>query len=166
MKLFKLTSVIVLIAYANSSISQNFIISGMSSFSGISSNATTLNFNSKTSCIDVQSGIAVLTNTINYGEFVVNCSENQQFNQLGLRLFPNPVISNTKIRFINTPPLNELFKLSIWDIHGRLLMSRRETGYQVFQGLSLNLNYLIAGDYIFKIESSQFVDAIKFIKIK
>jgi hypothetical protein len=54
----------------------------MSSYSGISSNATTLNFNSKASCIDVQSGIAVLTNTINYGEFVVNCSENQQFNQL------------------------------------------------------------------------------------
>jgi hypothetical protein len=76
------------------------------------------------------------------------------------------VISNTKIRFINTPPLKEFFKLSIWDIHGRLFMSRNETGYQIFQGLSLNLNYLVAGDYIFKIESSQFVDAIKFVKIK
>ena len=146
--------------------SQNFIISGLGYFPGISSNATSINFKSKASCIDVQSGIAVLNNTINYGEFVVNCKENQQFNQLGLRLFPNPVISNTKIRFINTPPLNEYFKLSIWDVDGKLMMSQNETGYQVYQGLLLNLNYLIAGNYIFKIESSQFVDAIKFVKVK
>lgn len=145
---------------------QNFILSGMGSFSGISSNATAINFKSNASCIDVQSGISVLNYTPNFGEFVINCKEDQQFNRLGLRLFPNPVVANTKVRFTNTPPLNEQFKLSIWDVEGRLLMSRKETGYQIFQGLTLNLSYLIAGDYIFKIESSQYVDAIKFVKIK
>lgn len=138
----------------------------MGSFPVISSNATAINFKSNISCIDVQSGIAVLNNTYNIGEFVINCNENQQFNKLGLRLFPIPVINNAKARFTNTPPLNELFKISIWNVDGQMIMSRSETGYQMFQGLMLNFNYLTAGNYIFKIESSKYVDAIKFIKVK
>jgi hypothetical protein len=166
MKVFKLISLVVLICFSNIAKSQNFIISGMGSFPDISSNATAINFKSTASCIDVQSGIAVLNNTYNIGEFVINCKENQQFNKLGLKLFPIPVVNNAKARFTNTPPLNEIFHLTIWDVEGKMVMSKKETGYQMFQGLLLNLNYLGSGNYIFKIETSQYVDAIKFVKVK
>ena len=166
MNLYKIIFVLLLIASQQDLKGQYFIVSGMANFPSISSNTTSLNFKSNTNCIDVQSGVAVLNNNINLGEFVINCKEDQQFNRLGLRMFPIPVLTNTKVRFTNTPPLSEMFKLSIWDIEGRLLMSRKETGYQLFQGLTLNLNYLIPGNYVFKIESAQFIDAIKLVKVQ
>lgn len=166
MNLYKFYFVVFFIGQFALAKGQHFIISGMATFTGISSNATSINFKSNANCIDVQSGVAVLKNTINLGQFVINCKENQQFNQLGLRMFPIPVVANAKIRFTNTPPLTEKFTLSIWDIEGRLMMDRTETGYQIYQGLTLNLTYLIPGNYVFKITSSQYVDAIKFVKVK
>jgi hypothetical protein len=42
---------------------------------------------------------------------------------------------------------------------------RQVTGLQIFQGLQLNFSELSAGNYILKIESPQFIEALKFIKI-
>jgi hypothetical protein len=87
-----------------------------------------------------------------------------QYNTLGIKLFPNPVSSNTKVKFVNTPPLTETFNLSIWTAEGNLINTRKELGYNLFQGLTLDLGGLTSGTYVLKIESTQFVDAIKFIK--
>ena len=38
-------------------------------------------------------------------------------------------------------------------------------GYQLFQGFIVNVNDLTSGTYIIKIESPQFIEAMKFIKI-
>jgi hypothetical protein len=43
-------------------------------------------------------------------------------------------------------------------------MSKKETGYNIFQGINLDLGNIIAGSYVLKIESSNYVDAVKFIK--
>ena len=128
------------------------------------SNATAISFKSVANCLDVQTGIAVLNGSRANGQFVTNCDVNVKFNTLGIKLYPNPVLSTTKIKFINTPPLTENFNISVWTMEGGILFSRKETGYNIFQGVMVDVGMLIAGSYILKIESANYADAIKFIK--
>jgi hypothetical protein len=108
--------------------------------------------------------VAVLNGARANGQFAINCEVTMQYNTLGIKLFPNPVSSSTKVKFVNTPPLTETFNLSVWTSDGALISIRKETGYNLFQGSTLYLGGLNSGSYILKIESAHFMDAIKFIK--
>ncbi len=144
---------------------QQFMISSMGSFPSTLSNANAINFKSNTNCINVQTGIAVFNSKLNNGEFNINCTIVQKLNTLGIGLYPNPTQSYSKLKFTKNPPLQEIFKLSIWNPEGNLMNVRQVTGLQIFQGLQLNFSELSAGNYILKIESPQFIEALKFIKI-
>jgi hypothetical protein len=74
------------------------------------------------------------------------------------------VVSITKIKFINTPPLNDQFNISIWGADGFRITSGKATGYELFQGMTLDFSMLQAGSYIIQIESEKYTDALKFIK--
>jgi hypothetical protein len=54
--------------------------------------------------------------------------------------------------------------LTIWTTEGLLIKTQKETGYNLFQGLNMDLSALVAGTYILKVESVGYMDAIKFIK--
>jgi hypothetical protein len=140
------------------------VMSSIGMMGNASSNISALNFKSITSCIDVQSGVAVLNGKRGNGQFAMNCEVTMKINSLGVRLFPNPVNHFSKIKLNNTPPLTETFSLSIWTTEGALLRSQKETGYNLFQGLNIDLSGLTNGAYILKIESQNYMDAIKFIK--
>jgi hypothetical protein len=139
-------------------------MSSVGIISGTSSTVSAINFKSVAACIDVQSGIAVLKGERANGDFAYSCEVAMKFNSLGIKLFPNPVNSATKVKFVNTPPLNEVFNLQIFNTDGQFISSKKETGYNLFQGIILDLANLNAGTYVLRIESSSFVDAIKFIK--
>ncbi len=141
-----------------------FVMSSVGAMAGTSSNGLAINFNSITACIDVQTGIAVLNGARGNGQFAINCEVTMKFNSLGIKMFPNPVNNATKVKFKNTPPLNDLFNLTIWTTEGLLVKTQKETGYNLFQGLNMDLSGLIAGTYVLKIESVGYMDAIKFIK--
>jgi hypothetical protein len=140
------------------------VMSSIGMMGNASSNISALNFKSIKSCIDVQSGVAVLNGKRGNGQFAMNCEVTMKINSLGVRLFPNPVNHFSKIKLNNTPPLTETFSLSIWTTEGALLRSQKETGYNLFQGLNIDLSGLTNGAYILKIESQNYMDAIKFIK--
>ena len=140
------------------------VMSSIGMMGNASSTINALNFKSSTTCIDVQSGVAVLNGKRGNGQFAMNCEVTMKINSLGVRLFPNPVNHITKIKLNNTPPLTETFSLSIWTTEGALIRSQKETGYNLFQGLNIDLSGLTNGAYIFKIESQNYMDAIKFIK--
>ena len=140
------------------------VMSSIGMMGNASSNISALNFKSIASCVDVQSGVAVLNGKRGNGQFAMNCEVTMNINSLGVRLFPNPVNHFTKIKLNNTPPLTETFSLSIWTTEGALLRSQKETGYNLFQGLNIDLSGLTNGAYILKIESQNYMDAIKFIK--
>ena len=140
------------------------VMSSIGMMGNASSTINALNFKSSTTCIDVQSGVAVLNGKRGNGQFAMNCEVTMKINSLGVRLFPNPVNHNTKIKLNNTPPLTETFSLSIWTTEGALIRSQKETGYNLFQGLNIDLGGLTNGAYILKIESQKYMDAIKFIK--
>ena len=141
-----------------------FVMSSVGAMPGTSSNGLAINFNSIAACIDVQTGIAVLNGARGNGQFAINCEVTMKFNSLGIKMFPNPVNNATKVKFKNTPPLNDIFNLTIWTTEGLLVKTQKETGYNLFQGLNMDLSALIPGTYVLKIESSGYVDAIKFIK--
>lgn len=141
-----------------------FVMSSVGVMPGTASNGLAINFNSIAACIDVQTGIAVLNGARGNGQFAINCEVTMKFNSLGIKMFPNPVNNATKVKLNNTPPLNETFNLTIWTTEGLLVKTQKETGYNLFQGLNMDLSALIAGTYVLKVESAGYMDAIKFIK--
>lgn len=141
-----------------------FIMSSVGGLQNMSNNSMAVTFNSSAICLNVQNGTAVLTGDRGTGNFAINCEVNTKMNTLGIKLYPNPVIATTKIKFINTPPLNELFNISIWGTDGFKITSGKATGYQIFHGMPLDFSMLQAGTYIIQIESEKHIDALKFIK--
>ncbi len=160
---FKIVIFFIVLIITQSSSAQ-IVMSSVGMISGTSSNISSINFKSVASCIDIQSGIAVLKGERANGEFAYNCEVTMKFNSLGIKLYPNPVNNATRVKFINTPPLNDVFNLQIFNMDGQFISSKKETGYNIFQGITIDLGNLNSGTYILKIESNNFVDAIKFIK--
>ena len=143
-----------------------FIMSSVGSLENMSNNSMALTFNSSTTCLDVQNGTAVLSAPRGAGIFSVNCEVNTKINTLGIKLYPNPVLSTTKVKFINTPPLDAVFNVSIWGTDGFKISSGKATGYEIFHGMPLDFSLLQAGTYILQIESEKYRDALKFLKAK
>lgn len=141
-----------------------FVMSSVGAMPGTASNGLAIQFNSIAACIDVQTGVAVLNGARGNGQFAINCEVTMKFNSLGIKMYPNPVNNTTKVKLNNTPPLTATFNLTIWTTEGMLVRTQKETGYNLFQGLNIDLSALVAGTYVLKIESPAYVDAIKFIK--
>ena len=141
-----------------------FIMSSVGGLNYMSNNSMAVTFSSSATCLNVQNGTAVLTGDRGTGNFAINCEVKSKYNTLGIKLYPNPVVSITKIKFINTPPLNDQFNISIWGADGFRITSGKATGYELFQGMTLDFSMLQAGSYIIQIESEKYTDALKFIK--
>ena len=141
-----------------------FIMSSVGGLNNMSNNSMAVTFSSNATCLNIQNGTAVLTGDRGTGNFAINCEVKSKYNTLGIKLYPNPVIATTKIKFINTPPLNDQFNISIWGADGFRITSGKATGYELFQGMTLDFSMLQAGSYIIQIESEKYTDALKFIK--
>jgi hypothetical protein len=144
--------------------SANFMMSSMGIIPGASNTGMAIQFNSIATCLNVQNGVAVLNGVRGSGQFAINCEVSLKINSLGIKLYPNPVNIKTKVKFTNTPPLTESFNLTVWTTEGVLLSTRKESGYNLFQGINLDVSALGSGSYVLKIESNNYVDALKFIK--
>jgi len=141
-----------------------FIMSSVGGLQNMSNNSMAVTFSSNATCLNVQNGTAVLTGDRGTGIFAVNCEVNTIFNRLGIKLFPNPVGANTKVKFINTPPLTDQFTITVWNAEGFKITIAKATGYELFQGKGMDFSSLTAGSYIIQIESEKYIDALKFIK--
>ena len=145
-------------------LSGSFIMSSVGGIQNMSNNSMAVTFTSNAACLNVQNGAAVLTGERGLGTFAVNCEVNSKFNTLGLKLYPNPVGANTRVKFINTPPLNDKFSITVWGSQGEKHITTTATGYEIYQGRLMNLSSLISGSYIIQVESEKYKDALKFIK--
>jgi len=141
-----------------------FIMSSVGGIQNASNNSMAIAFNSSATCLNVQNGTAVLTGDRGTGNFAINCEVNTVFNSLGIKLYPNPVGANTKVKFINTPPLNAQFNITIWNSEGLQVGSAKATGFEIFQGKQIDFGSLSIGSYVIQIESEKYIDALKFIK--
>lgn len=142
-----------------------FIMSSVGSLQNMSNNSMSVNFSSNATCLNIQNGTAVIIGDRGMGSFAINCEVNTKFSALGINLYPNPVSTSSKVKFINTPPLNDQFSISIWNTEGLRITSGKASGYDLFQGIPLDLSMLPAGNFIIRIESQKYKDALKFIKL-
>lgn len=140
------------------------IMSSVGPINNMSNNSMAVNFNSTALCLNLQNGTAVLTGERGSGSFAINCDVNVKFNTLGIKIYPNPVSVTTKVKFINMPPLTDIFSISIWSTEGFKITSVTATGYELFQGKALDVSGLNTGSFIIQIESEKYRDALKFIK--
>ena len=143
-----------------------FIMSSVGSIQNMSNNSMSVNFSSDTACLHLQNGTAVFIGDRGAGSFSINCEVRTKFNTLGVKLYPNPVVDNSKVMFVNAPPLNDPFTVSIWSQEGFKISSVKSTGYELFQGKEIDFSALVAGSFILQIESVKYRDAIKFIKVQ
>jgi len=141
-----------------------FIMSSVGGLQNMSNNSMAVTFSSNAACLNVQNGTAVLTGDRGTGNFAINCEVNTIFNSLGIKLYPNPVGANTKVKFINTPKLTDQFSISLWNAEGFQITNSKATGYELFQGKGMDFSRLMPGSYIIQIESDKYRDALKFIK--
>jgi len=144
--------------------SGTFIMSSVGGIQNASNNSMAIAFNSSATCLNVQNGTAVLTGDRGTGNFAINCEVNAVFNSLGIKLYPNPVGVNTKVKFMNTPPLNDQFNITIWNSEGQQVGTAKATGFEIFQGKQIDFGSLSVGSYVIQIESEKYIDALKFIK--
>ena len=142
-----------------------FIMSSVGTLQNMSNNIMAVSFKSNATCLNIQNGTAVIIGERGTGSFTTNCEVNTQFNLLGIKLYPNPAINSTRVKFINPPPLNDQFTISVWNLEGYMFTSAKAIGYELFQGFPLNLSMLPVGNYIIQIESEKYRDALKFIKV-
>lgn len=141
-----------------------FIMSSVSVLQNMSNNSMAISFSSSATCLNIQNGTAVIIGERRNGAFAINCEAITKINTLGIKLYPNPVSIQTKIKFVQTPPLTEQFSITVWNADGFKMSTAKATGYEIFQGVLLNTNGLLAGTYILQIESTKYIDALKFIK--
>lgn len=145
-----------------------FMISSVGPVSGgtvsTTAMATAINLSSVTNCIDVKSGLVVLNGIRNTGEFAMSCEVNLQINKLGIRMFPNPVETTTKVKLTKTLAVDQYFNVSIWNTEGVQIKNSKELGSALLQGITMDLSFLMAGTYVLKVESQNYVDVVKFIK--
>ncbi len=140
------------------------IMSSVGSIQNSSNNSMAVTFSSNTNCLNIQNGTAVLTGERGTGSFAINCEVKSLFNTLGIKLYPNPVSEYTKVKFINQPPLNDKFSITVWSNQGEKISASTASGYEIYQGMMMHLSTLVSGSYIIQIESDKYRDALKFIK--
>jgi hypothetical protein len=145
-------------------LSSSHIMSSIGSIQNMSNNSMAVTFTSNIACLNIQNGAAVLSGERGMGIFSTNCEVNKKFNTFSIKLYPNPVESLTKVKFSNKPPEDDLFSITIWGSQGEKFITSNATGYEIYQGKIMNLSTLVSGTYIIQIESSQYKDALIFIK--
>jgi hypothetical protein len=168
--LFLVTTILLLLTTIQKVNSQNmngaFIMSSVGSIPNLSNNSMAVNFKSTATCFGIQNGAAILIAERGKGKFTNYCIENVKMNALGLRMYPNPVVTKAQVKLSKLPPVDEVFNWSIWTSDGLKITGEKTTGYELFQGKMLDLRGLHSGIFILQVESNNYKEIVKFIKAR
>jgi len=123
-----------------------------------------ISFSSSIKCIDVQTGISLLTAEQNTGDFIIVCELPLELKDLYIQVYPNPASSNALIKFSKQIPLDDRYLISIFSINGMLLLQQIAQGQQLLDGLPISIQNLPVGTYLISIESPLFQKGGKLIK--
>jgi len=143
-----------------------FVMSSVGTIQNTSNNSMALTFSSNLACLNIQNGTSILNSEAGTGLFEINCKLDVKYNSLGIQLSPNPVNAISKLKFLNKPPLNENFAITIWSTEGFKLLNFKANGEEIFKGKNVDFSSLISGSFVIQVESSNYIDAIKFVKAK
>lgn len=168
--LFYVTTLLLLLTAFRSVHSQTvpgaFIMSSVGSIPNMSNNSMAVNYTSNAICFNIQNGAAILIAERGKGKFTNYCIGNVRMNSLGVRMYPNPVVTKAQFKLAKLPPVDEVFNWSIWTSEGLKIAGEKTTGYEMYQGKMLDLRGLHSGTFIFQVESNNYKEILKFIKAR
>jgi len=106
------------------------------------------------------------TNELPFSIFQTLGIDNQfDTEELGLKLFPNPVVDEISISFIPSKDLNNSYRIEIYNVTGEVVLSYNEEIIQPEeQSLKLDLSSLTKGMYVIKLIDGSRSISQKFVK--
>lgn len=115
-------------------------------------------------CIYLGNGLAIYQPKLSSAPFKLDCIVPISYDQLGLKIFPNPIGHHPTIQFQQSILSNTRFNIRIFNIEGKLVLEMTKNGFDLSYGTQLNTSSLLAGNYIIQVLSANSVDLIHVIK--
>lgn len=97
--------------------------------------------------------------------YTVGTENLQDTKDMGLKIFPNPVVENISISFLPPEEWINIYKIEIYNVKGKMVLSKAERIIQ--QGeqlLKLDLRILPQGVYVIKLMDGNIIISQKFVK--
>lgn len=116
-------------------------------------------------CIHIENGLGLWKNYSGAGTFTYPCIQTSEKIELQLHFYPNPASSIATIRAIVYTDLQRTITLTITDEIGRSLFQEKYSLYDLQQGVTLPVNYLLSGIYFLIITGDRVSGFKRFIKI-
>ena len=133
--------------------------------SGNQAQSLAQSFNSKSACIQLNTGMQVYESVIGRLQFTLDCNTNTTSLPFLIRLYPNPVINYVRVDGEGTSGNDENITISIIDATGRLLYKTISNAPALRTGLSYYWGWLKAGNYFLKVDGTSTHQIIPFIKM-
>lgn len=144
--------------------SLSFQINSISSTPQMTTGSLSFQVDSKNNCLYLANGLAIYKIPSTHFEMINGCSVPIQFDQYGLKIYPQPIGNNPRIQFGKSPNPNSIFTIRIFNIEGKLVLEDKMTGFTLSSGTTLNTNKLFAGSYVIQVISDLSIDIVQAIK--
>jgi len=115
------------------------------------------------SCIDVQIGETVLEGVRGSRLNDTNCEMPSDINTLGINMYPDPSVSQTSNKFIQTLPITQTFNVSEVKVDAVILMTNVESGDYFFAGKPIDVSSISIDSNNIKLESTHYAETTQFI---
>ena len=118
---------------------------------------------SGTKCYTVTNSLSKFT-VPSTGKFFTSCDVNPKYININIKVFPNPAVEYTIIKFLNKLEFDNKFKITLYSNQGQLISFADVTQDELLSGYKYNLSSLSDGVYVIQISSSQMIQSYKIIK--
>ena len=115
-------------------------------------------------CLYVGNGLSIYQPKLSNTSFQLGCMVPINYNQYGLKIFPNPIGNNPKIQFLQPSLASTMFTIRCYNVEGKLVFETSRNGQALSTGVILNTSRLFAGNYVIQVLSDNSVDLIQVIK--
>ena len=123
-----------------------------------------IQFSDTANCVYVTNGLAIFQPTLQTGLFQLGCIEPIQYDQYGIKIYPQPIGNSPRIQFTKKSPIHTIYLIRCYSIDGKKLFETSRTGKDLNIGTTINTSKLNTGNYIFQIMSDKSLDLIQVIK--
>lgn len=112
-----------------------------------------VSFNSVADCIKLNTGVSLFGSTLGHKEFVVFCKPVSADENLEIQLYPNPVVSYTRLVATGVDLSLSQVNLTIVDAAGRVVWREKVYGTALRTGYVLKIGHFSAGNYFLRVDA-------------
>jgi len=124
-----------------------------------------ISFNRNAECVKLNTGVSLFGSLLGQKEFVVFCKAVSAGEDIEFNLYPNPVVTYTRLVATGMSIAMTQLDMTIVDALGRLVRREKLQASGLRTGYVLNVGSLSAGNYFLRVEASGFNKVIPFVKV-